>query len=303
MSAGTSGRVTQNSFLPDLQQLAGQRLLPDNRLVQQTLMHHIVDILQEDDVPVHSRQVAQQGTVSAGTVERLAVGLEERSIVLIDSDDVGRRILDAEGDVVLAAEALLVLGHGLLQDLLEAGLMSGRDGEMYPHLAGGAAGIEGTLHQMLLECSAHLSVIAVEQHLSLGPVAVVQAGPAAGRCSLTYHMVQDTERSQTAEILRGVECEPADIVHELPGLGGRIQRLARRQHVPSLEEVLEHTGGRSGGRHELDHLAGEAVIPVHRSLPGPVVHNLDASCRRSRRLQFQKRKSFLEIFDKPVHTV
>ena len=100
---------------------------------------------------------------------------------------------------------------------------------MYPDLAGGAAGIQRSLHEMLFKSSTHFVLIPEEKDLPLRPVSIIETGCTGSRSPLPYHMVQNPVVGQTPEPVGSVEGKTPDIVHKFSGLGILRQLLAGRK--------------------------------------------------------------------------
>ena len=109
----------------------GYDLLPCGGIVLAAVGHDVVDVFDEDDFAVEVVEVLYQRTVASGTEEETAVVIAEGGIVHIGCDGVGRWFLLGEGDVILDAVLLFVLGELVGYELLEEGAVLGADGKVY----------------------------------------------------------------------------------------------------------------------------------------------------------------------------
>ena len=88
--------------------------------------------------------------MTSGTEEQTSVLGAEGFVVEGGSEGVCRGLLFAEGDVVVDAVLLLILGSHAFYQLFEEFAVLGRNGEMYVGAPVGG-GIEGSLYEVFFE--------------------------------------------------------------------------------------------------------------------------------------------------------
>ena len=262
-SSGIEQSQVFKSFLLQGHQDAGNDLLPLYGLRLQTVGHHVVNVLDEDDVGLNLVQVLYQRTVSAGTEQQRAVGLTERRVVGIGSNSVCRRLLLREGDVVLdailAGEAVGLLGNFLAEEVQ----MFVRDGEVDVSLTVGSS-IECTLDQMLFHGRARALVVLMEEEHALWQLAVVQSFAAqhvgsngfvvalghklfhAAALILQAHVVESIVEGKLLNLVKILLLE----------ISGRNIAVT----VDKSEHVLEHAAGGTRCRHELHHALALGLV-------------------------------------------
>ena len=74
--------------------------LYSNGIAFQSIGHHIVDVLDEDNIRIKVVQVLNQRAMTAGTEQQLAV-VAERLVVHIGGNGIGARLLFGESDVII----------------------------------------------------------------------------------------------------------------------------------------------------------------------------------------------------------
>ncbi len=227
-------------------QYTGDNLLPLDGLGLQAVGNDIIDILDEDDISLDLIEILNQGTMTTGTEEQLAIALTEGGVIGIGSDGIGRGFLLREGDIVLNT-IFLSKAIGFLGYLrLEEGDMLMGDGEMDMSLAV-RSGIEGTLYQVFLHRGAGTFGIGMEEEHALRQLSVVQA---LG----LEHVGSDSL------VVTGSE-EGGDIL-SLVLLTGGVQGVVESELLDVSEELLLEIGGGhivigiDKGEHVLEHATG-----------------------------------------------
>ena len=160
------------ALLLEIEEQTGKHFLVDDGGVFHPVGHHVVDVFDEDDVGTLLVEVLDEGTVSAGTEDDVAVVVAHGVVLLVDGDDVGVVLLLGEGDVQFDMEGILVVAFHFGHFLAEEGAVFGRDGEVEVDGVVAHAGVLGTFDDVLFEgCALQVSVF-VEFEQSFGQVAV-----------------------------------------------------------------------------------------------------------------------------------
>ena len=116
-------------------QYACNNLFPFYSLRLQAVWHHVIDVLNEDNVGVNLVEVLYQRTVTTRTEQERAILVAEWSAVWVSSYCIGRRLLLRETDVILHTILLGItvsLGSYLSLEEIE---MLVRNSEVYVSLA------------------------------------------------------------------------------------------------------------------------------------------------------------------------
>ena len=277
-------------------------MLPSDRLGLQAVGHHIVDILDEHHVGINLVEILDECTMSARTEQERAVFVAERCIVRVGGNRIRAWLLLGERDIVLDTVTPGILVGLLCHHLLEEFQMVVGNSEVDIGLAI-AACIESGLHQMLLHRSAHLVLILMELEQSLGQLTIVQPlglqeiGHYGLVVSLLHELLDALLIIHTALVAKSLaESKLLDVVEEL------LFKVGCRNVIWSVKEgehILEHTTGRTRGRHKFHNLVtfGLVVIPSLLIL-------LNFLGRRSNDtltnggcpLKFEERKTTLDLF-------
>ena len=138
--------------------LSEENLLPCCCLREESLVSHVVDVLDGNDFFLDLIEVVDEGTVSCRT-EKEGVSLSSERLVLhVYSDSVSSLILEGECDVVSYAILSLISGLHFSISLLKEVLVLRRNGNDEVCCAVVVSHIVLSLNEMLRECGADLSV-------------------------------------------------------------------------------------------------------------------------------------------------
>ena len=113
----------------------GKEFLIGNGVALQTVGHHVIDVLDEDDVGIDVVEIFNECAMTSGTEEQTAVGIAEGGVVGICSHRIGRGFLLAERNVI---DGMVLLGVYLAlfgREGFKKRTMLGTYSEVYVHAA------------------------------------------------------------------------------------------------------------------------------------------------------------------------
>ena len=241
-------------LLLHLNQNTCDNLLPEDGIGFQSVGHHIVDVLDEDDVAIEVVEILDESAVSAWTEEQLAISSSERRIVHIDGNRVRTGLLLAQAHLIGYLVLSLSLRKNALDKLLKEFTMLAADSEVHLCLSPTAC-IESGFREMFLDRCLRAIIIAMELQQALRKLTVVQT-------FLAKHILNDglvvsflEERInafafvQEASIVERVE------ESEVMDVGKEDLLEIRSRHIvvgiEELEHILEHAACSAACRHEL----------------------------------------------------
>ena len=182
--------------------------------------------------------------MSARAEDKIAGFVAEGIAVFVSSKGVGRRFLLGERDIVMNTEFFFVRLQVVRYMLLEEVFMLVGDGEMQVDFLFLVLGIERAFDKMFESGSARTFLILMEEQKSFGELAVVHiiqekrdyaSAVSLGDTSLIHERLQFFIESKILEMSEKILNE---------------RSLFAAVHI--LKQVLEHTGGCTGSRHELE---------------------------------------------------
>ena len=141
-----------------LKSLAEKDLLPGCSLRKESLVSHIVDILDGNHLFLDLIEVVDERTVSCRTEKEGVCLCSERLVLHVHSNSVCSLVLECECDVVGNSVLSLISGLNFSICLLKEVLMLWRDCDYEIRCAVVVSHIVLSLNEMLRECGADLSV-------------------------------------------------------------------------------------------------------------------------------------------------
>ena len=246
-------------------QHTGNNLLVLYCIALQPVGHHIIDVLDEDDISINLVEVLNQGTMTTRTEEQGAIIVPERCVVGIGSHGISTRLLLGEGDVVLDAvltcQAVFLLCHLPLKETDV--LMTHREMHVGFTIAGC---IERTFHQVFFHGGTRTFGIFVEQEHTLGQLTVVQAFCFQHRGSNGLVLPIGYQGFHTLTLVLQTGCVQSIIESEFLQIVKILLLEIGSRHIIGCiykgKHVLEHSAGSTTGRNELHDLLAFCLIGV-----------------------------------------
>ena len=238
-------------------QYTGDDLLPFHSLWFQTVRHHVVNVLYEDNVGVYLVEVLDERTMTARTEQQRTVAVAEWRAVRVSGYGVCGWLLFRERDVVFHTKLVSILLHLVGHLLLEERHMLVANCEMHVCLTLRCC-VQCTLYKVFFHWRACSFSIFVEQEHALRQLTVVQSfrlehvGSHCLVVAFAYecvnvlaliflaHSVQFVVESKTLYMSKVYLLE----------VGGRHVIVS----IHECKHILEHTACRTACRHELHHL-------------------------------------------------
>ena len=132
-----------------------------NSILFQAIGHHIIYILDKDNIGIQVIQILNQRAVPSRTEQQFAF-IAERFVLHIGSNRIRTRLLFRKRHIIFHPVFLCINGNLLFHQLCEQLTMFRRDGEMHIHFSGLACRIQRTLHQMFFQRCTHTIRIPME---------------------------------------------------------------------------------------------------------------------------------------------
>ena len=254
------GAESVEGLLSQFKEHSGEYLFVNHGGVLHPVGHHVVDVLDKDEVGALLVEVFYQGTVATGTEHQASVVVAHRVVLFVDGYGVGVMFLFREGYLQFDAEgAFVVLLHfGNLAP--EGGAMFGRDGKVQVDSAVGVACIERSFNDVFLEGGALHLAVAVEFQQGLGQVAVAEVllfeeEVDDGAVVAATHVFVDVEVGALhARLQVVIEGEGAKVLEEFFYFGKLFFEICGHAKIGGGEavKVFEHARCSSGGGDELE---------------------------------------------------
>ena len=233
-----------------LHQHAAEDLLVDDGAALLAVWDDVVDILDEDDVGIHLREILDQGAVPSGAEDQPPLLVTDRPIVRTYGDGIGRGLLGAGGDVECGREGILQILLTSREQGLEGVDVLRRESKVEVDRAADRTGILGPLCEVLLDSGAWTIRILVEEDQRLRQAAIAEPllrqQVADHRASLTgidESTCTLAPLTQHAGLIQVVV--KGKVLYPIQHLLHRLRRLASL-HIG--KEVAEHPrGGTTGG--------------------------------------------------------
>ena len=294
-------QLTQISkgFLLQLYQNTGQHLLVSNRIPFQTIRHHIIYILHENDIGLQIIQIFDKRTVPAGAEQKLTVHTE-RFIVHRGRQSIRGRFLFGECDMERHPVCSFIHRKLFFHQCLEQSFVLRTHRKMNFSLSF-AGSIQSRFYQMFLQRSARTVLIPVKRKQSFRQLAVIQTFRTkhvrhnlfilAG-CHQTVNPATFIFHANRIQFI--VECKITNrrkkSFFEISG-----RHIVFR--IQKFKHILKHTAGRARSRNKLAYRFSFFLISLPHFLIMPAFfcrRSQNTMSQRSGRFQLQKWKSFLK---------
>ena len=243
-------------------QAAGQKALPEERLRFETVGNDIVDVLEEDDVRIQPVEVRDQSAVASRPENQLPSLRSQRSMIEIDRNGVGSRILRRKTDIEDHGQTRLIKRDGPRQKRPDGRLVFKGDREVDPGKVVGIARVERRLDQVLLEGGSAAVGVAVKLQKGLREAAVVQAplrqdvSHEGGRIPRLQELVQGVSPGGNCRL----QITEKGKTPQIPGKNIRFVAGGKAPVFQAAVPRMEHPAGRSGGRNEFHDPVGSTSL-------------------------------------------